>query len=119
MDIKKPIVIPSWIAIIIVLLIIVLLSGGGYGFKEYRSEKKAFKDSLEYRKLEIYRLEEAIYDANEFENTEAVTTDKFRSRYYNELKKRKDAEKELSMFKNYSRIYIDSFLTNYKYRGNK
>ncbi len=113
---KKPITIPRWLIVVVVLFIIILLAGGGYGFTEHRKLKKDYKDSLKVRNERVEELEQVILNANDFEETETVVTDRFKSRFYKERKLRKDAEAELFTYRNNSRFHNDSFLSRYTYR---
>jgi len=117
--VDSQITIPSWIAVGIALLVVTLLAGGGYGFKEHKAIKKAYKDSLADRNERIVGLEEDIFNAFNFEGTETVVHDNYYNRYKKEQKLRKDAEAKLFIFNNNSRFYNDSVLSNYKYRRNQ
>lgn len=119
MNYKQPVTIPVWLVVLVAVFLVLGTVGGGYGFKEYRAEKKALKDSLESRQLDIYRLEESIYNAVNYESEESEETVKWKNKYYYEQSLRKEAEDELFIFKSNTREYILRFLTNYKSKRNR
>ena len=115
-NLSKPITIPIWAIGVIILIFILLLGGGGYGFKEHRVLKRNYKDSLKVRDRKLDSLAVVLEYSNEFQNN----TQEIQKNYYNEYKQeqklRRNAESKLFIYRNNDRVYIDSFLSNYKYR---
>jgi uncharacterized protein HemX len=116
MTTEKKRTITPWLIGTMVLIILLLLAGGGYGFKEHRQMKKDYKDSLVTRQLRVDSLNGVILTANNFEQTETVVHNSYYNSYKKEQKLRKDAEKQLFIYRINSRFHNDSLLSNYKFR---
>ncbi|MFK5981464.1 MAG: hypothetical protein QM499_01005 [Flavobacteriaceae bacterium] len=114
---SREIKLPNWLLGVVVILIIVLIATGStYTYSEFKSLKSSYSDSLKVRDKRVELLELTIENANNFEDTETVKTKTYWKEYLRERKLRKDAENNLFIYRNYTRKYIDSFLSNYKFR---
>ena len=108
--------VPYWVLIVLGLVIVSFVGFTDYSSRDHRQLKRAYADSLKIRERKIDSLEVVLSHSDEFQENTSTRQRTYYNEYKKEQKLRKDAEAKLFIYRNNNRVYIDSFLSNYKYR---